>query len=125
MPRGIPPARLLGEGNGNTACDLTCPDDEMENLDQLAGVTASSSDNMDDRGNPRSVIDMSHAPDEWTASPTADYDTCAEQAYMTIDLGSVHSTTGATIWHYYGNDRAHCSQKVALSATGVFRGERL
>jgi hypothetical protein len=30
---------------------------------------------------------------------------------------------GVTIWHYYGNDRAYCSQKVAISDTGEFSGE--
>ena len=27
--------------------------------------------------------------------------------------------TGITIWHYYGNDRAYCNQRVATSATGA------
>ena len=76
-----------------------------------------------DRGNPNSVIDMDHAPGKWTSSPTSDFDTCDSQAWMTINLGSPHSMSGATIWHYYGNNRAYCSQKVAISATGEFAGE--
>lgn len=32
------------------------------NLDQIAGVAATASANMDDRGNPASVIDMDHTP---------------------------------------------------------------
>ena len=50
-------------------------------------------------------------------------DTCATQAFMTIDLGAAHSLTGVTVWHYYGNERAYCSQKVAISMTGAFSGE--
>ncbi len=105
------------------SCDATC--DSPINLDQLAGVTATASPNMNDRGNPNAVIDMDHTPGAWTSSPTADYTTCAEQAYMTIDLGSAHTTTGATIWHYYGNNRAYCSQKLAMSVTGEFAGEEV
>ena len=50
-------------------------------------------------------------------------DTCATQAFMTIDLGAAHSLTGVTVWHYYGNERAYCSQKVAISMTGAFQGD--
>ena len=42
---------------------------------------------------------------------------------MTIDLGALHSMNGVTIWHYYGNQRAYCSQKIAVSMTGEFSGE--
>ena len=42
---------------------------------------------------------------------------------MTIDLGAPHSLSGVTIWHYYGNQRAYCSQKIAISMTGDFSGE--
>jgi hypothetical protein len=66
---------------------------------------------------------MDHTPGKWTSSPTDDFSTCAENAYMTIDLGAVYTTTGATIWHYYGNDRAYCNQKLAVSTTGAFSGE--
>ena len=55
---------------------------------------------MNDRGNPGTVIDMDHTPGAWTSSPTADYPTCASQAYMTIDLGDAYTTTGATLWHF-------------------------
>ena len=105
------------------SCDATC--DASINLDQLDGVTASAGPNMDDRGNPGTVIDMDHTPGAWTSSPTADLPTCASQAYMTIDLGDVYTTTGSTIWHYYGNDRAYCSQKLAMSVTGEFAGEEI
>jgi hypothetical protein len=109
------------------SCDATCED--PINLDQVDGVTATmgatNGGAFNDRGNPGSVIDMDHTPSAWTTSPTADYGTCADQAYMTIDLGSAHTTTGAAIWHYYGNDRAYCSQKVAMSVTGEFAGEEI
>ena len=94
------------------------------NLAQLDGVSATGSPDMDTRGNPNAVINMDHTPSAWRSSPTvASFATCADQAYMTIDLGTAHATTGATIWHYYGNDRAYCSQKIAMSLTGMFTGE--
>ena len=110
-----------GESCGGDICESTC--DTPINLDQLDGVVAIASPNMNDRGNPNTVIDMDHTPSAWTSSPTADFPTCADQAYMTIDLGASHTTTGATIWHYYGNNRAYCSQKLAMSLTGTFAGE--
>ena len=42
---------------------------------------------------------------------------------MTIDLADYYYVTGVTIWHYYGNDRAYCSQRLAMSITGEFAGE--
>merc|ERR1711964_568466 len=68
-------------------------------------------------------IDMDHSPGAWTSSPHAGADTCATQAYVNIDLGAPHSLSGVTIWHYYGNQRAYCSQKIALSMSGEFEGE--
>ena len=93
------------------------------NLDQLSGVSVDASPNIDDRDHPEQIVDMDHAPDEWFNSPTADFETCVESAYMTVDLGTQKEITGVTIWHYYGNDRAYCNQKLALSKTGVFGGE--
>jgi hypothetical protein len=105
------------------SCDTSC--DAPVNLDQLAGVTAMAGPGVNDRGDPASVIDMDHTPGNWVNSPTADFDTCAEQAYVTIDLGADHTTTGTTVWHYYGGARAYCSQKIAMSATGEFAGEEI
>ena len=97
--------------------------DPVINLDQLPGVTVTAGPNVNDRGNPAAMIDMSHAPDEWTTSPTADLADCSTNVYMTVDLGAIYETIGATIWHYYGNDRAYCNQKLAISTTGRFTGE--
>ena len=105
--------------------------DGIMNLDQLNGVTAIGGPGVDDntdRGNAigfMSVIDMDHSPDAWTSSPHSGGPTCSREdgGYVTIDLGAPHSLTGVTIWHYYGNDRAYCSQKVAISVTGAFAGE--
>ena len=74
--------------------------------------------------NLREDVDRVHVclPDE-VVGERSDDSTCAENAYMTIDLGGVYTTTGATIWHYYGNDRAYCNQKLAVSTTGAFSGE--
>jgi hypothetical protein len=100
---------------------------EPFNLDQLDGVVASGGPGVDDRGAPESVIDMNHSPGAWPDSPTGGPAACdadlANSLYMTIDLGDYYLVTGVTIWHYYGNDRAYCSQRVATSATGEFAGE--
>ena len=96
---------------------------QIVNLDQLDGVSATGDGSLDDRGNPSAVVDMDHTPGKWTSSPTDDFTTCAENAYMTIDLGGVYTTTGATIWHYYLDGRAYCNQKLAVSTTGEFAGE--
>eukprot|EP01051_Picozoa_sp_SAG22_P004129 SAG22_NODE_214_length_15003_cov_18.466519_5_plen_82_part_00 len=29
------------------------------------------------------------------------------------------------VWHYYGDTRAYCGQKIALSTTGAFVGEEV
>lgn len=42
-----------------------------------------------------------------------------------IDLGANFPIIGATIWHYHGDTRRYCSQKVALSTTGLFQGEEV
>jgi hypothetical protein len=110
-----------GESCAYDICETTCP--ISINLDQLDGVTAIGGPGVDTRGNPNTVIDMDHTPALWTSSPTGGFSTCADSLYMTIDLGTPHTTTGATIWHYYGNDRAYCSQKLALSVAGLFVGE--
>ena len=105
--------------------------DGIMNLDQLNGVTAIGGPGVDDntdRGNAigfMSVIDMDHSPDEWVNSPEGGPAECTPEAalYMTIDLGTPCLITGVTIWHYYGNARAYCAQKIALSTTGDFVGE--
>jgi hypothetical protein len=93
------------------------------NLDQLDGVTAIAGPGVNDRGAPEAIIDMDHSPGSWVNSPTADFGDCNTNVYMTIDLGDYYYITGVTIWHYYGNDRAYCSQKIAISASDAFEGE--
>eukprot|EP01051_Picozoa_sp_SAG22_P008461 SAG22_NODE_645_length_8202_cov_5.985684_3_plen_906_part_00 len=93
------------------------------NLHQLDGVTATAGPGVNDRDNPGAVIDMDHSPGSWVDSPTADFGDCTESVYMTIDLGDLYMVNGVTIWHYYGNDRAYCQQKICVSATGLFGGE--
>ena len=43
---------------------------------------------------------------------------CSESLFVTIDIGAVHNVNGVTLWHYYGDTRAYCGQKLALSASG-------
>ena len=94
------------------------------NLDQLDGVSATAGPGVNDRGNPGSVIDMVHTPGEYVNSPTAgSFSDCTESAFMTIDLGTAYMVSGVTIWHYYGDDRAYCQQRVSLSLSGAFAGE--
>ena len=102
---------------------VVAPIDQVINLDQMVGVSATGGPGVNDRGDPNSVIDMDHTPGNWVSSPTADFPNCDTNVYMTIDLGAVYPTTGVTIWHYYGNDRAYCNQKLAVSTTGAFSGE--
>ena len=40
-------------------------------------------------------------------------------AFVTVDLGGVYRVSAATLWHYYGDDRSYCQQKLALSLTGT------
>ena len=99
------------------SCDATC--DDPINLDQLDGVSATGSDNMNDRGNPNTVIDMDHTPGMWTSSPTADFGTCAEQAYMTIDLGAAHTVRQTQ------TPRARGSQPKAVAQRPTLRPNHL
>ena len=93
----------------------------MINLDQLEGVTSIAGPGID--GDPSLFIDMNRDPSNWADSPTTNIFECDESAYMTVDLGRLQQVAGVTIWHYYGNDRAYCNQKLALSASGIFGGE--
>ena len=71
------------------------------------------------------IVDRSHAPDEWSTSPNGDCATCATRLYVTVDLGASFPLSGVTLWHYHGDARAYCAQKVALSTTGAFAGEEI
>ena len=118
----------------------------MENLDQLPGVTVTLGTTVetdsdlpvppgDSRcasqgcgfrgGSPSTIVDMSHAPGEWTSSPYGDSPDCSTRLYVTVDLGMIYPVDGVTIWHYHGDDRSYCGQKVAVSATGQFTGEEI
>ena len=104
------------------------PDASQLNLDQLHGVTAIGGPGVSDRGHAdgfNTVIDMVHSPSEWVNSPDGGPCECTPESalYITIDLGQPCEVIGVTIWHYYGNDRAYCAQKVAVSLTGEFDGE--
>jgi hypothetical protein len=76
-------------------------------------------------GDSSTIIDMSHAPSEWTTSPFGDSSDCSTRLYVTVDLGATYPVDGVTIWHYHGDPRSYCGQKVALSATGRFLGEEV
>jgi hypothetical protein len=69
------------------------------------------------------LVDGVHTPAEWSNSPTGGVVDCSESLFVTIDIGAVHNVNGVTLWHYYGDTRAYCGQKLALSATGTFGGE--
>ena len=71
------------------------------------------------------IVDRSHAPGEWSTSPNGDCATCATRLYVTVDLGASYPLSGVTLWHYHGDARAYCAQKVALSTTGAFAGEEV
>ena len=121
---------------------LRCP---HPSLDQLPGVTVILGNTVDTDtdipvppGDPRCDVhgcgfgvdrlrasSMSHAPEEWTSSPFGDSPDCSTRLYVTVDLQENYPITGVTIWHYHGDDRSYCGQKVALSATGQFRGEEI
>eukprot|EP01051_Picozoa_sp_SAG22_P010635 SAG22_NODE_967_length_6262_cov_20.374980_1_plen_1008_part_00 len=97
-------------------------------LDQLDGVSVYGGPGVYDRGNEagfNSIIDMNHSPDQWVHSPGGGPCECTPESalYITVDLGRPILITGVTIWHYYGDDRAYCAQKVALSLTGQFLRE--
>eukprot|EP01043_Picozoa_sp_COSAG02_P017040 COSAG02_NODE_764_length_17402_cov_14.275155_1_plen_567_part_00 len=134
--------RCCADAVVGTPCELSAP----ENLDQLPGVTVTlgntvetDTDLLVPPGDPRcapqgcgfrggsapTIVDMSHAPDEWTSSPFGDSPDCSTRLYVTVDLGQSYPVDGVTIWHYHGDDRSYCGQKVALSATGQFLGEEL
>eukprot|EP01051_Picozoa_sp_SAG22_P000598 SAG22_NODE_17_length_32684_cov_34.234095_11_plen_281_part_00 len=76
-------------------------------------------------GQATSVVDDTHEPSSWTDAPFGDCASCDEQLFLTVDLGTNYPVTGVTIWHYYGDTRAYCSQKVAVSQSGAFQGEEV
>eukprot|EP01051_Picozoa_sp_SAG22_P027842 SAG22_NODE_9526_length_585_cov_0.728395_1_plen_125_part_01 len=81
----------------------------------LLGPGVTATDGVD------TLVDGVHTPEEWSNSPTGGVSGCS--LWVTIDIGSVHNVNAVTIWHYYGDTRAYCGQKIALSATGEFGGE--
>eukprot|EP01043_Picozoa_sp_COSAG02_P000061 COSAG02_NODE_1_length_108762_cov_456.708287_61_plen_619_part_00 len=132
--------RCCADAVVGTSCALSAP----ENLDQLPGVTVVLGNTVetdtdvpvppgDPRcaaqgcgfrgGAPSTIIDMSHAPGEWTSSPFGDSPDCSTRLYVTVDLQEIYPVDGVTLWHYHGDDRSYCGQKIALSATGQFQGE--
>ena len=146
------PRCALDESDGAVRCcadavvGTPCELEPVENLDQLPGVTVTlgntvetDTDLLVPPGDPRcapqgcgfrggsapTIVDMSHAPDEWTSSPFGDSPDCSTRLYVTVDLGQSYPVDGVTIWHYHGDDRSYCGQKVALSATGQFMGEEI
>ena len=60
---------------------------------------------------------------EWTQTPSGVAASCSDQLYVTVDLETTVMISSVSIWHYYGDQRRYCGQKVAVSATGEFRGE--
>ena len=74
---------------------------------------------------------MVHNPADWTVSPhnsgrldseNAFHD-CLHSLYVTVDLLQNYPITGVTVWHFHGDPRQYCNQKIALSTTGAFAGE--
>ena len=76
-------------------------------------------------GQAASLVDDIHEPESWADAPHGDCATCDVQLFLTVDLGNNYPIMGVTIWHYYGNTRAYCGQKVAISQSGVFQGEEM
>ena len=114
---------LFGDDGGA----IDCTDNiQLEALDGVvATCTGCDRHSNDDVGGAATTIDGDHSPATWTSSPHSSHPNCATQAYVTIDLGAPQSLTGVTIWHYYGNSRAYCSQKLAISDSGAFAGEEV
>eukprot|EP01052_Picozoa_sp_SAG31_P028411 SAG31_NODE_2742_length_5154_cov_4.341048_1_plen_388_part_00 len=134
---------FVGDGVYSTNCDVS----EMINLDQLDGVTAELGTTVDtatdsvvtdaaacsDFGcgfhtshgdyDAAAIVDNNHSPASWAATPYADSLDCGTRAYVTVNLGEVYPVGRVIIWHFYGNTRAYCGQKLALSPTGEFAGE--
>ena len=82
-------------------------------------------------GQAERLIDMVHNPADWTVSPhnsgrldseNAFHD-CLHSLYVTVDLLQNSPITGVTVWHFHGDPRQYCNQKIALSTTGAFAGE--
>jgi hypothetical protein len=147
----VPPNCMDGEtGTAATRCcaDVRigepCGEDVAENLCQMPHVSVTVGTEVDtltdmpvrsgsvrDGGfrqpvaNPDMIVDRSHEPGEWTTSPNGDCATCATRLYLTVDLGALYPLSGVTLWHYHGDARAYCAQKVALSTTGAFTGEEV
>lgn len=40
-----------------------------------------------------------------------------------VDLGMDMYVGSVTVWHFYGDPRRYCNQRIALSETGRFAGE--
>ena len=97
------------------------PSNSTIELSAGAGVRAYNGPGLGN--NPMAFINMDHTPAQFVNSPWADIATCADSRYITVDLGAPYMTTGATLWHYYDDNRAYCNQGVAISATGEFAGE--
>jgi hypothetical protein len=138
-------ANALGNDSGDVLYSFTVPVGQHNNLDQLPDARVELGGHVDTLtdqpisggapncspfgcgfrgvGTGEAVVDMSHGPTEWLTTPYGDSDDCTTRLYLTIDLGAQYPVAGVTLWHYYGDTRRYCGQKVALSSTGAFSGE--
>ena len=95
-------------------CELVDTD-----LTLLDGATAATP--LD--GDPSTFIDGNRESALWTSHVHTDVSTCDESVYITVDLGRVFSLSSVTIYHFSGDERRYCGQKISTSVTGEFAGE--
>jgi len=70
------------------------------------------------------VVDNNVYTSTWSSfSFYGDCTHCDSYLYVQFDLGSKQWVSKVHKWLYWGDRRAHCNQKVAISETGSFTGE--
>lgn len=117
------PVSTPGNGVGGSVYTLT--DEEVD--ETLTGTLSLCSKDFGcgfiDAATAPHLIDNDHSPGSWVSSPSGAANDCSTRLYVTVDLGRLCLVNGVTAWHYYGDNHAYCSQKIAISVTGIFGGE--
>eukprot|EP00041_Stephanoeca_diplocostata_P016715 m.330212 g.330212 ORF g.330212 m.330212 type:complete len:513 (+) comp20457_c2_seq1:157-1695(+) len=103
----------------------------VQNLDtdfvslQMSGLSIAGSTN------PTSIQTAKHllainppaSPGTWRICPGYAEDTCATNSWIQVDLRMLMYIGEVTVWHYFGDTRRYCNQRIAVSTTGEFAGE--
>eukprot|EP00041_Stephanoeca_diplocostata_P039751 m.1637696 g.1637696 ORF g.1637696 m.1637696 type:complete len:466 (-) comp26048_c0_seq1:429-1826(-) len=117
--------RVLGFALGGGATFTTQNIDTDAVRFQMAGLRVAGSTNPAQIQNAKHLLVVNPpAPvGAWPVCAGYEQATCDDEYWVQADLGMDMYIGAVTVWHYYGDPRRYCNQRIALSSTGLFAGE--